>query len=182
MILMKIRNAIDSPSLPRTPCGNAFLALSTSSLSFAYQSSPIFSTSSLIMSTISCSFQMGSLPRHEFMMCDGLRGFLMHLEPLCDRGKNLVSESRMICSADSRSWNLLPNITASSGINWVIRHRKSDCMVKVVFGSSNWALTTVARQLPSMLCTSLTLPERNARSVARRCVRCTSTLIVVSVG
>ena len=93
----------------------------------------------------------------------------MHLDPLCDRGKDLVKESRMIPSAEARLYRVSAKITASLGTNYVMGHMKSGDMVNVDPFDSNSALTTVARQAPSA--SAVRLGKRNDCSKARCCVR-----------
>ena len=57
------------------------------------------------------------------MICEGLMLFLMHQDPLCDRVKDLVKESRMIYLAEARLYEVSAKITASSGTKCEMGHK-----------------------------------------------------------
>ena len=83
----------------------------------------------------------------------------------------------MICSAEALSYKVSAKITASSGINCVMGHKKSEVMVKVDSGNCNSALTTAAKQ-PSTV-SSVGLGECKDQAVARLCVRIDSMSMLV---
>ena len=62
----------------------------------------------------------------------------MHLDPLCDRGKDLVKESRMIPSAEAYSYTISAKIMASSGTNCVMGYKNQEIWL-------TWIRLTVIR-------------------------------------